>query len=147
MPSGNHTINVNAIDNAGNLNNDIYIKEEVTIEDKDKEAPTLEVTGNPVDWTNKDIILNVTAKDNKKVKSITLPNGKVVNGDKTTFTVKNNGTYKFMVEDEAGNKTTKEVSVNRIDKELPTANINVKDDKMTIAASDKLSGIKEISTK
>lgn len=49
-----------------------------------------------------------------------------------------------MVEDEAGNKATKEVVVNRIDKELPIANINVKDDKMTIAASDKLSGIKEV---
>ncbi len=64
--------------------------------------------------------------------------------NKTTFTISKNGTYKFMVEDEAGNKATKEVVVNRIDKELPIANINVKDDKMTIAASDKLSGIKEI---
>ncbi|KOY65377.1 OmpL47-type beta-barrel domain-containing protein [Clostridium sporogenes] len=144
LPSGNHTINVNAIDNAGNLNNDIYIKEEVTIEDKDKEAPTLEVSGNPIEWTNKDIILNVTAKDNKKVKSITFPDGKVINGDKTTFTVSKNGTYKFIVEDEAGNKATKEIVVNKIDKELPIVNIDVKDDKMTIAASDKLSGIKEI---
>ncbi|WP_423236736.1 OmpL47-type beta-barrel domain-containing protein [Clostridium botulinum] len=144
LPLGAHTINVNAIDNAGNLNNDIYIKEEVTIEDKDKEAPTLEVIGNPTEWTNKDIILDVIAKDNKKVKSITLPNGEIVSNDKTTFTIKNNGTYKFMVEDEAGNKATKEVVINRIDKELPIANINVKDDKMTIAASDKLSGIKEV---
>ncbi|KEI94947.1 hypothetical protein N496_18395 (plasmid) [Clostridium botulinum A2B3 87] len=143
LSPGHHTIEARTMDNAGNLNdqsNEFIIDNE----DIDKEAPTLEVTGNPVDWTNKDIILNVTAKDNKKVKSITLPNGKVVNGDKTTFTISKNGTYKFIVEDEAGNKTAKEVSVNRIDKELPTANINVKDDKMTIAASDKLSGIKEI---
>ncbi|NFA60322.1 hypothetical protein EXM63_02190 [Clostridium botulinum] len=143
LPQGAHIIEAKTMDNAGNLNEK---SSEVIIdnEDIDKEAPTLEITGNPVDWTNKDIILNVTAKDNKKVKSITLPNGKVVNGDKTTFTISKNGTYKFMVEDEAGNKTTKEVVVNRIDKELPIANINVKDDKMTIVASDKLSGIKEI---
>ncbi|MDS1006697.1 OmpL47-type beta-barrel domain-containing protein, partial [Clostridium sporogenes] len=143
LSQGTHTIKAKVIDNADN-SNDRNGKFIIDNEDIDKELPTLEVSGNPIEWTNKDIILNVTAKDNKKVKSITFPNGKVVNGDKTTFTVKNNGTYKFMVEDEAGNKTTKEVSVNRIDKELPTVNINVKDDKMTIAASDKLSGIKEI---
>ncbi|WP_242844690.1 hypothetical protein [Clostridium botulinum] len=44
----------------------------------------------------------------------------------------------------SGNKATKEVVVNKIDKELPIVNIDVKDDKMTIVASDKLSGIKEI---
>ncbi|ACA57419.1 hypothetical protein FDC45_11110 [Clostridium botulinum] len=143
LSPGHHTIEARAMDNAGNLNDqsDEFI---IDNEDIDKEAPTLEVTGNPVDWTNKDIILNVTAKDNKKVKSITLPDGEVVNGDKTTFTISKNGTYKFIVEDEAGNKTTKEVSINKIDKELPIANINIKDYKMTIVASDKLSGIKEI---
>ncbi|MBY6881590.1 OmpL47-type beta-barrel domain-containing protein [Clostridium botulinum] len=143
LPQGAHIIEAKTMDNAGNLNEK---SSEVIIdnEDIDKEAPTLEITGNPTDWTNKDIILNISAKDNKKVKSITLPDGKVINGDKTTFTISKNGTYKFMVEDEAGNKATKEVVVNRIDKELPIANINVKDDKMTIAASDKLSGIKEV---
>ncbi|OPD24297.1 hypothetical protein AL710_04960 [Clostridium botulinum] len=44
----------------------------------------------------------------------------------------------------SGNKATKEVVVNKIDKELPIVNIDVKDDKMTIVASDKLSGIKEV---
>ncbi len=143
LPQGAHIIEAKTMDNAGNLNEK---SSEVIIdnEDIDKEAPTLEITGNPVDWTNKDIILDVIAKDNKKVKSITLPDGTVVNGDKTTFTVKNNGTYKFMVEDEAGNKATKEVVVNKIDKELPIVNIDVKDDKMTITASDNLSGIKEV---
>ncbi|KEI94037.1 hypothetical protein N494_18075 (plasmid) [Clostridium botulinum A2B7 92] len=146
LSQGAHTIEAKAIDNAGNINKlkNKFNIEDGDVENTDKEAPTLEITGNPVDWTNKDIILNVTAKDNKKVKSITLPDGEVVNGDKTTFTISKNGTYKFIVEDEAGNKTTKEVSINKIDKELPIANINVKDDKMTIAASDKLSGIKEI---
>ncbi|NEZ93444.1 hypothetical protein EXM69_16190 [Clostridium botulinum] len=143
LPQGAHIIEAKTMDNAGNLNEK---SSEVIIDNEDiyKEAPTLEITGNPVDWTNKDIILDVIAKDNKKVKSITLPDGTVVNGDKTTFTVKNNGTYKFMVEDEAGNKATKEVVVNKIDKELPIVNIDVKDDKMTIAASDNLSGIKEV---
>ncbi len=143
LPQGAHIIEAKTMDNAGNLNEK---SSEVIIdnEDIDKEAPTLEITGNPVDWTNKDIILNVTVKDNKKVKSITLPDGEVVNGDKTTFTISKNGTYKFIVEDEAGNKATKEVVVNKIDKELPIVNIDVKDDKMTIAASDKLSGIKEV---
>ncbi|NFE18578.1 OmpL47-type beta-barrel domain-containing protein [Clostridium botulinum] len=143
LSPGHHTIEARAMDNAGNLNDqsDEFI---IDNEDIDKEAPTLEVTGNLVDWTNKDIILNVSAKDNKKVKSITLPDETIINGDTTTFTIKNNGTYKFMVEDGAGNKATKEVVVNKIDKELPIVNINVKDDRMTIAASDKLSGIKEV---
>ncbi|KEI84203.1 hypothetical protein N493_20240 (plasmid) [Clostridium botulinum B2 433] len=143
LSPGHHTIEARTMDNAGNLNdqsNEFIIDNE----DIDKEAPTLEVIGNPTDWINKDIILNVTAKDNKKVRSITLPDGTIINGDKTTFTIKNNGTYKFMVEDEAGNKTTKEVVVNKIDKELPTVNVDIKDDKMIIASSDKLSGIKEV---
>ncbi|APQ78615.1 MULTISPECIES: OmpL47-type beta-barrel domain-containing protein [Clostridium] len=140
--TGENIIYAKSIDKAGNESDVSEFK--LTIEDKDKEAPTLEITGNPVDWTNKDIILNVSAKDNKKVKSITLPDGKVVNGDKTTFTISENGTYKFIVEDMSGNKATKEVVINKIDKELPLANINIKDNKMTIAASDKLSGIKEI---
>ncbi|WP_423219807.1 OmpL47-type beta-barrel domain-containing protein, partial [Clostridium botulinum] len=54
------------------------------------------------------------------------------------------GTYKFTAEDEAGNKTTKEIVVTKIDKELPVININVKGNKMTIDANDSLSGIKEI---
>nr|WP_032072465.1 hypothetical protein [Clostridium botulinum]BAP25723.1 hypothetical protein [Clostridium botulinum] len=142
LVTGENIIYAKSIDKAGNESEISEFK--LTIEDKDKEAPTLEITGNPVDWTNKDIILNVSAKDNKKVKSITLPDGKIINGDKTAFTVNKNGTYKFIVEDEAGNKTTKEIVVNRIDKELPMANINIKDNKMTIVATDNLSGIKEI---
>ncbi|NFV77397.1 hypothetical protein FDE98_15060 [Clostridium sporogenes] len=142
LVTGENVIYAKSIDKAGNESEISEFK--LTIEDKDKEAPTLEITGNPVDWTNKDIILNVSAKDNKKVKSITLPDGKIINGDKTAFTVNKNGTYKFIVEDEAGNKTTKEIVVNRIDKELPMANINIKDNKMTIVATDNLSGIKEI---
>ncbi|MCC5439227.1 hypothetical protein AL714_16365 [Clostridium botulinum] len=143
LSQGTHTIKAKVIDNADN-SNDRNGKFNIDNEDIDKELPTIAVLGNPTEWTNKDIILNVSAKDNKKVKSITLPDGKVVNGDKTTFTISKNGTYKFIVEDEAGNKATKEVVVNKIDKELPIANVYVKDDKMTITASDKLSGIKEI---
>ncbi|BAO05030.1 hypothetical protein CF067_17380 [Clostridium sporogenes] len=142
LVTGENIIYAKSIDKASNESEIAEFK--LTIEDKDKEAPTLEVLGNPRDWTNKDIILNLSAKDNKKVKSIILPDGKVINGDKTAFTVSKNGTYKFIVEDEAGNKATKEIVVNRIDKELPTANINVKGNKMTIAATDNLSGIKEI---
>ncbi len=144
LVTGENIIYAKSIDKAGNESEISEFK--VTIKDKetDKELPTIAVSGNPTEWTNKDIILNVSAKDNKKVKSITLPDGKVVNGDKTTFTISKNGTYKFIVEDEAGNKATKEVVVNKIDKELPTANINIKDNKMTIAASDKISGIREV---
>ncbi|AUM93738.1 TPA: hypothetical protein LA742_002885 [Clostridium botulinum] len=143
LSQGTHTIKAKVIDNADN-SNDRNGKFIIDNEDINKELPTIAVLGNPTEWTNKDIILNVSAKDNKKVKSITLPDDKVVNGDKTTFTVSKNGTYKFIVEDESGNKATKEIVVNKIDKELPIVNIDVKDDKMTIAASDKLSGIKEI---
>ncbi len=144
LVTGENIIYAKSIDKAGNESEISEFK--LTIEDKDtdEEAPTLEVTGNPVNWTNKDVILNISAKDNKKVKSITLPSGKVISGDKTTFTISKNGTYKFIVEDEAGNKATKEIVITKIDKELPTANINIKGNKMTIAANDNLSGIKEV---
>ncbi|APU86987.1 OmpL47-type beta-barrel domain-containing protein [Clostridium botulinum] len=56
-----------------------------------------------------------------------------------------NGTYKIIIEDEVGNKTSKEIIVNKIDQELPVINsINVAGNKLTITATDNLSGIKEI---
>ncbi len=133
LVSENYKVKVTVIDKAGNSYGTYY---------EFRQEPRLKVTGNPVDWTNKDIILNVTAKGS--FKSIILPDGKVVNSDKIAFTVNTNGTYKFILEDELTNKETKEVVVNKIDKELPVININVKGNKMTIDANDSLSGVKEV---
>ena len=60
----------------------------------DKLPPTLEIAGNPTEWTNKDITLTATASD-----------GKVEYWDgtkwveKSNITVSENGTYKFRVTD------------------------------------------------
>ncbi len=137
--SNNGTYIVEVTDNAGNKTS-----KQIDISNIDKELPTIAVSGNPTEWINNNVVLNITAKDNISVKSITMPNGKVVNSDKADFIVNENGIYKFIVEDEAGNKSTKEVVVNKIDKELPVININVKGNKMIIDANDNLSGIKEI---
>ncbi|APU86922.1 bacterial Ig-like domain family protein (plasmid) [Clostridium botulinum] len=137
--STNGTYTVEVIDNAGNKTS-----KQIDISNIDKELPTIAVSGNPTEWTNGNVTLTCTATDNIGVKSITMPNGKVVNSDKADFIVNENGTYKFMAEDRAGNKTTKEIIVNKIDNESPITNVSVKGNKLIIDAYDSLSGIKEI---
>ncbi|NFM32856.1 hypothetical protein FDC02_16690 [Clostridium botulinum] len=114
-------------------------------ESKDKEAPEIDLTGIPSDWTNKDFTVKVTATDNTKVKSIKLPDGTVVNGDTGTFTIKENGTYSFVAEDEAGNTKTKELKVSNIDKVSPTkpSITRIEDSIKITEGKDNESGIKQ----
>ena len=80
----------------------------VNVTNIDKEKPNIEITGNVLDWVEEDVItLTVTAIDAKSgVKSITLPNGKVISNSTATYMVTTNGNYTFIVTDNVGNTET-----------------------------------------
>ena len=146
------TYRIRGIDKAGN---EVYSSEYVisSIPYVDNVLPTISVTGNPTSWTNKDVTLTVTGKDTLSgVKSITLPNGQVVSGSSTTYTVTANGSYTFKVTDVAGNVKTQTVSVTKIDKTNPAGSFTgnptswVKSDAtITVTGSDSGSGVKSIT--
>ncbi len=91
----------------------------ITVDRIDKTAPTLEINGNPTEWTNEDVILTATVSD-----------GNVVFYNGTTWivgaeqSVTANGTYIFRVTDEAGNVTEKSVTVDKIDKVAPVLELS-----------------------
>ncbi|NFA61295.1 hypothetical protein EXM63_06455 [Clostridium botulinum] len=127
---------------------DIRDESDFTFDDtepKDKEAPEINLIGIPEDWTNKYFTITVKATDNTKVKSIKLPDGTFINGDTGTFTIKENGTYSFVAEDEAGNTKTKELKVSNIDKVAPTkpSITRIEDSIKITEGKDNESGIKQ----
>ena len=73
----------------------------VEVRNIDQLAPAADYEVIPGDWTNKPVTIRVTAADPEPedgyapsgVKSITLPDGTVVEGDAADFTVSANGTY------------------------------------------------------
>lgn len=81
----------------------------VNISNIDLDAPTIEVLNNPEDWSDEDEIeLEIKVSDNNQsgVKSITLPNGETTTQTDIRYTVTENGSYEFIVEDNVGNITT-----------------------------------------
>ncbi|MFT9076335.1 hypothetical protein [Ethanoligenens sp.] len=70
-------------------------------------------------WTTGNVTINVTAADTQSgVKSITTPGGTVVNGNTCSYTATNNGTYTFILTDNAGNSCTYPVTVSNIDRSV-----------------------------
>ena len=108
-------VHICAIDNVGNkseVQHYLY---------SDSFSPSMTLTPNTINWTNKDVTIVVNANDNETgVKRIKLPNGNYVNGATATFAVSTNGTYEFIAEDYVGNTFTKSIVVQNIDKETPT---------------------------
>jgi len=96
-------------DAAGNVT-----EKSVTVDMIDKVAPTLEISGNVTEPTNKDVVLTATASDGTVEY---FANGKWNSGN--SLTVAENGTYQFRVTDAAGNVTEKSVTVDMIDKVAP----------------------------
>jgi len=112
--SENGTYQFRVTDAAGNVT-----EKSVVVDMIDKVAPTLEISGNVTEPTNKDVVLTATVSDG----TIEYYDGKSwVEGDK--LTVSDNGTYKFRVTDAAGNVTEKSVTVDMIDKVAPTLEIS-----------------------
>lgn len=129
-----------------------------TIElDIDMVNPELNISY-PTSFTENNITLKVKATDDLSgIKSIKLPNGEYRTNSKDglplsiDYNITENGTYKFEALDFAGNKITKTVVINNIDRTPPTLtytlspNTWTKDDvTISVKAVDKESGIKEI---
>ena len=106
----NGTYKFRVTDLAGNVT-----EKEIIVDKIDKVAPTMEISGNAADWTNKDVVLTAAANESGVVEYFA--DGKWVSGD--TLTVSQNGTYTFRVTDIAGNVTEKSVTVDKIDKTAP----------------------------
>lgn len=113
--NGNYYVHVATVDNAGNVSAPVHISY------TDVTAPNLSVTPSTTSPTNQDVILTATASDGETgVKRIQKPDGIWVSASSTTFAATTNGNYTFAVEDNAGNQTTKSITVSNIDKVLPT---------------------------
>ncbi len=93
-------------DNAGN-----ETKGEVEISNIDKVLPVITIEEYNTEWTNEDITVNATVDKG------------TLNQESYTFT--ENGSFTFIVTDEAGNITEETVEITNIDKEKPTIKIIV----------------------
>ncbi|WP_261302431.1 DUF5011 domain-containing protein [Paenibacillus andongensis] len=96
--------------------NEGQVTAEVTVIDRD--APTAIVSYSEAGWTNHDVVATLVAQDNSGV----LPTV-VNNGGLTTYTFTQNGTFKFVYQDAAGNQREINANVDRIDKTPPVASV------------------------
>ena len=118
LENGSYTFVVT--DFAGN-----QISKTVTIKNIDKIEPKLTYTTSPTEWTNSNVTINVTASDEDSgINHIVLPNGNVVSSVTASYTVSANGVYWFQTFDNYGHQTTIKVTVENIDKEIPTFTIS-----------------------
>lgn len=144
--SSNGTYSFDITDNVGNK-----LTKSITVSNIDPTAPTLTLTQSTTAWTSNTVTITASATDGQSgVASITKPDGSVVSGNSTTYTVGANGTYFFIVKDIAGNSTTKTITVSNIDTTPPQltltkpsvwSNANMI---ITVTASDVGSGLKQI---
>ncbi|PLS15030.1 hypothetical protein CVD28_24430 [Bacillus sp. M6-12] len=147
----NFYVHVVAIDKVGNMSEVSHYHY------VDSGAPTLNVVADQTAWTKGNVVLTATASDKETaVKRIKLPNGTWINGENSTYTVTQNGTYMFVAEDLVGNQTTKTITVSNIDKSAPSspsiANnqdwINASSVAVSIqAGTDSLSGVNRVEYK
>lgn len=86
-------------------------------------APTGKVSQSPTDWTNGEVVLtlnNVVDTGGSGLKNITLPNGVTTSGTTASFAATSNGTYTFIMTDNAGNQEKASIDVSNIDKTPPS---------------------------
>ena len=143
-----------AKDQAGNV-----AKEQIVIDQIDKNPPKVEVTGNPTTWVKGEVELDITAKDDETgIKEIKINGQKVtatIDEDKTAkvkYPVTENGTINIEVTDEAGNVTTKTITVDKIDNKRPEVTITGNPENWTntdatlhVKAKDDASGIEKVT--
>ncbi|RPF47722.1 hypothetical protein EDD70_0521 [Hydrogenoanaerobacterium saccharovorans] len=114
--SENGTYRFIVVDKCGNILN--YYVEVTNI---DLTPCTATHTLNPIGYTNERVEITVTAEDTESgVKSITLPDGTVIDGDTASYIVAANSTYTFQLINNAGTTTDYDVVVDKIDKVQPT---------------------------
>ena len=119
--TANGTYTVYVKDKVGNIAN-----KSITVSNIDRTAPTINVTSNTINWTKDNVTLTITATDNEGGSGL---DDKPYSwdgtnwGTSTTKEVTANGTFTAYVKDKAGNVANKSITVNNIDKTLPTVNI------------------------
>ncbi|MFF2532385.1 hypothetical protein ACFVS2_26085 [Brevibacillus sp. NPDC058079] len=87
----------------------------ITISNIDTKLPTVSVTKTPSGITNGTVQISLQAVDSETgVKRIKLPNNSYINGSTASFTVSENGSYLFEIEDNAGNILKETVVVDNI---------------------------------
>jgi hypothetical protein len=91
------------------------------IEVKEKVDPNLEINldGNTSLITNKDVVIGITVSG-ETFYSLTLPNNEIVYSSVASYTVSENGVYKFEARNLDNELFVKEISITNIDKEKPT---------------------------
>ena len=125
ISTGQHMIQLWAADDKGNMSVPVTVYFNVGSDTTPPDA-THQIT--PSSWTkgNVDIALKVTDSQSG-VKNVTLPNGQVVTTTNINFTATNNGNYKFILVDNVGNSREYIVTINNIDRTVPTITVNPKD--------------------
>ena len=111
----------------------------VEVSNIDRLAPAADYEVMPGDWTNKPVTIRVTATDPEPedgyapsgVKSITMPDGTVVDGGTADFAADANGKYDFIITDNGGNTFTLRTEVSNIDHLAPEAEYTVTPDVWT----------------
>lgn len=104
------------------------------------EESEITVYGNPENWTSSDVELYVTSVD--ELKALTVNGTNILND--MQYTVTTNGNYTFVATNAYGATTTKVITVNKIDKDVPVitkAETNDANNIITITATDDKSGI------
>lgn len=131
LPTG--TYQAYAADNSGLIS---APSKDVILQSLDITAPVFSVSGIPASWTNKDVILEITASDEgsglNKNGAYSFDGGKTW-AKTASKTFKENGTIMIKVRDNAGNTASKEVIIDKIDKTPPVITINP----YTISKTDK----------
>ena len=110
--SANSSVYFKATDKAGNVTT-----QSVDVTKIDKVLPDLTVTGNPENWTNKDVTLSAASNEGDTIIEYSFDGKAWYSGSEVT--VSENETIHFRATDKAGNVTTQSVDVNKIDKTLP----------------------------
>lgn len=143
-------------DNAGNTATVGVIISKIVQQTVDITAPSGAYTLSTVDSTTGSVSIYLNAADEGSgVKSITLPDNTVITAAKATYTVSANGTYKFIITDNAGNTAQVSVPVTNIigsilDVTAPSASYTISSTAtgsvtIKVYASDDNSGVKSIT--
>jgi|GEM_PF-2564031 len=114
----NGTVNVKAVDNAGNETIKTIVVDKI-----DNIAPTVAITGNADGWTRENVVLDIAVADDASGIADVLYqiDGKewlIVSGK--TIELDSNGTVNVKAVDKAGNETIKTIVVDKIDNIAPT---------------------------
>ena len=113
----------------------------------DTNLPILELEYESQGWTNQDIELLITARDEDSgVDKVTVNDEVILENDGDgKFVIKENGTYKVIATDNAGNSISKVITISNIDKTLPVVDkIEIDGKELKVTAIDNESGTSKI---